>query len=152
MAARDVTNEQFREMSQDERRVWLASMDEDEALVVNIANGNWHELVWAAYCKRAVGTPMAAAERLQMLEFIESAGSQHVDIAAVEPASDDLVKIVHEARSLNPEPDPDAVGPTDQASFEMLTSWECRWHILRVQPSLLEALRLSHSRQRAPSP
>jgi hypothetical protein len=156
MLAREVTNDQIEAMSQDERHAWAASMDGDESIVLHWPAGRWHELLLAAYFKRALlSVQMTADERLRLLEFLAglSDGTCFTPrvVAAVRPASDAMMRIIHEARALDPEDD-----PAGRASFDMLTSWECRWQILKVQPSLLNALRLSPSavwdRQRTKKP
>jgi hypothetical protein len=154
MTAREVTNDHLGAMSQDERIAWLDSMDDDESLVVHMPPGHWHSLVMAAYFKRALlGSRMPADVRLRLLEALDGMADgisvSHAVVAAVQPASGDLMKIIHEARALDPEPERDAAGnftrAPDKASFDMLTSWECRWHIIKAQPDILLALRLAPS-------
>jgi hypothetical protein len=144
MAARDVTNGQLEKMTQDDRSAWLDSMDDDEELVARCPSGTWHELVMTAYFKHALlDVPMPAGERLRFLEFLDDIPRRSISmltrevVAAIKPANNALVKIIHEARALDRDED------RGQASFKLLSSWECRWHALKVQPSLLEALRLS---------
>jgi hypothetical protein len=146
MAARDVTNGQLEKMTQDDRSAWLDSMDDDEELVARCPSGTWHELIMAAYFKHALlDVPMPAGERLRFLEFLDDMpnppnSSNLVTrevVAAIKPANNALVKIIHEARALDRDED------RGQASFKMLTSWECKWLVLKAQSSLLEALRLS---------
>ena len=151
MAARDVKNDQLKAMTHDAHAMWLASMDDDERFLVHCPDGQWHDLIMAAYFKRALLTsPMTADERLRFLEFLEvipatSSMLTREVVAAIQPATDVLMKIIHEARALDREEN------HGQASLEMLSSWECRWHALRVQPSLLEALRLSPAARQQPS-
>jgi hypothetical protein len=148
MAARDVTNGQLEKMTQDDRSAWLDSMDDDEELVARCPSGTWHELIMAAYFKHALlDVPMPANERLRFLEFLDDMPNPpnpcalvtREVVAAIKPANSALVKIIHEARALDREED------RGQASFKMLTSWECRWLVLKAQSSLLEALRLSRA-------
>ena len=71
MLAREVTNDQIEAMSQDERHAWAASMDGDESIVLHWPAGRWHELLLAAYFKRALlSVQMTADERLRLLEFL----------------------------------------------------------------------------------
>jgi hypothetical protein len=146
MAARDVTNGQLEKMTQSDRSAWLDSMDDDEKLVARCPSGTWHELIMAAYFKNALlDVPMPAGERLRFLEFLDDIPRRsismftHEVVAAIEPANSALVKIIHEARALDRDED------RGQASFKMLTSWECKWLVLRAQSSLLKALQLSRA-------
>ena len=72
MAARDVKNDQLKAMTHDAHAEWLASMDDDERFLVHCPDGQWHDLIMAAYFKRVLLTsPMTADERLRFLEFLD---------------------------------------------------------------------------------
>jgi hypothetical protein len=157
MQAREVTQDQIEAMLNlghghgRDREIcphceWLDSMDADERLVVHFPPGCWSNLVMISLIKRwLMKDRMPAALQLRFLETMKQmADAPHLETAAtvVEPANEMLEKIYLEAQTL--------CRPGDHARpmFDMLERWEVRWHLIRLNSSLLEAIRVAEAAPR----
>jgi hypothetical protein len=143
MTARDLIDQQIDKPPNAARLNTVSPADEQ--LIAHTPRGHKHLLLCVALWKYAVQRlATTPAERLELLGFLDTAADPLVItgevVAAVEPASDALVAIIHAARALDPHDDPAGL-----ASFKMLTSGEVFSTILRVQPTLLAALLISPS-------
>jgi hypothetical protein len=126
---------------------WLASLSDDERLIVHMPPGYQFELVFIAYAKRVLEhDPLSVGQRLQLLEFLESRADGFFGpaaVAAIAPASSPFAAIVDEA--LRPDRDPKQNG---MPSFHILTNLEVLSNLLQLNPSLIQAIRLcGHGRQ-----
>jgi hypothetical protein len=126
---------------------WLDSMDADERLVVE-TTGFWPHLLMISLIKRwLMREKMTAGLRLQLLEhlqhfteFLQAGGG------LVEPADDATEQIYREAFSLRLHGTADDYKPV----FNMLERWEVRWTLIRLNPSLLAAMRAREAERYAP--
>jgi hypothetical protein len=114
--------------------------DVDDRLVLFTPAGYKHFFLWAAYVKRALQFELPAGKRLKLLERLNSLTDLYFTpemLATIEPMSDTEIEMVNEARSLDLEDD-----RLGQASFDVLTSQRVFGHFLRLNPSLMTAIKL----------
>jgi hypothetical protein len=122
--------------------------NEDEHAVVHTSAGHRYTMIIAAYVKRALTIcPGTANEQLQCLQSLN--GLVDVNFTAealqvIEPACDTFIEMVDEAMRANKDPN------RCNESFAILTSPEVFRHLLQLNPSLLEAIRIG-DRGRGPA-
>jgi hypothetical protein len=138
-----MTDEELAAMTHAERYAWIDGLSEDERLIVYLPVGYRSELIEASLIKRMlIRTETTAGDRLRLLETLGHMIRDQFPaaaMAAIEPADDVTAEIVREARSL------DAEDSHGMASYRMLTSWMVFDHLARLNPSLLDAIRLMSS-------
>jgi hypothetical protein len=109
--------------------------------------GYRHIIVLASYIKRVLVTqPMTASERLQFLERLNGLVDEYFiapALAAIQPVCDTGAAMIHEALKLDRGPEPQRC---DQ-SFKMLTGEEVFDHLLQLNPSIGEAIRICERRR-----
>ena len=134
-----MTNKRLNAMSDAERAAWIDNLDEDERRVLYVS-GYRYAMVVAADLKRALVTlEMQASERLWILEGLKGLTDQYFTpgaLAAIKPAGKTMAQMIAEACTL------DQGEGSASGSFDVLTSWEIFWGLIKVHPSLLEAIRL----------
>jgi hypothetical protein len=134
------TNKQLAAMTQEQHAAWIDGMTEDERLVVNVPVGYLCSMVIVSHIKRAlVSCKMSVGLRLRMLELLNA----NVDLyfteaalAAIEPACDTAVEMIHECLKV------DEGNPRIGKGFDLLASWEVFGHLIKLNPSLLDAIKL----------
>jgi hypothetical protein len=142
------TNKQLEAMSQEERAAWRESLSADEKLVLQIPVGYRVILLLIAHTKRAlVRGGMTVGDQLEMLERLATLRDEtfitSAVMGAVQPACATAAEMIGEALAL------DGENERLTKSYEMLASWECFWHFLRLNPSLLDAIQLTPSAKHA---
>ena len=113
---------------------------EDREVVAFCPTGCRHTLLLIAFLKNILTThKMQVGERLRFLDRINNCVDNYVTVemlALIQPMDDTQIKMFLEARKLD---DPkDKLG---NASFNLLTSEQVFGHFLRLNPSLLNAIR-----------
>jgi hypothetical protein len=130
------TQRESGQMSQVEHAAWWASLNDDEQMLAYVPSGYYLTLLWAAYLKHAlINWNLPVGERLAMLQALADAADQrltHAVLAVVEPAGPALVEIFEAAMKLD----------DDNAICEVLTRWSSIQSLVRLEPSLLDAIRL----------
>jgi hypothetical protein len=143
-----MTNRQLDAMQDGERAVWFNSLTGDESLVVLMPVGHRVTFLLIALAKRAlVQGGMTVGDQLQMLERLMALTDTFITpavLAAVQPCCETADKMIGEALAL------DGENGRLTKSWNMLSSWEVFWHFLRLNPSLLEAIRLASGPRNAP--
>jgi hypothetical protein len=145
------TNSEISAFTDEQRRAWQASWSHDESAIAHTPTGHRYTMIIAAYVKRLLVTPAArftANDQLKMLEGLASLIGTYFTadaLAAIDPACDVFMSMVDEAKRANKDP------KRCNESFEILTSWEVFNHLVRLNPSLLEAIKICHQRH-APAP
>ena len=131
---------------------WQDSWTADEEMVAHFPVGYWPSLIIIACTKRTLLGELLVGERVQMLQWLNDQAWGAVTAAAVarvEPANDTFMAIVGEAMKLDD-------GRTDDRcpeGFKVLERWSVFWDLLRLNPSMLEAIRLCQRHAvTAPSP
>jgi hypothetical protein len=129
-------------MSQAEQHaVWWASLSADEKMIAELPSGYWIDLIFIAYVKRLViSREMTLRERIENLEFLD--GRVHgvispAALAAVHPANETFMQIVQEALQLDR-------GAEDwpRSGFDVLFRWSVFNDLLKLNPSIVEAIKL----------
>lgn len=135
-----MTNKQLAAMSDGERVAWLNSLTGDEAAVATFPVGHRVTLLLIAHTKLAlIQGGMTVGDQLQMLEKLTALTDKVITpavMAAVQPACATADRMIGEALAL------DGENERLTKSWDMLSSWEVYWHFLRLNPSLLDAIRL----------
>ena len=138
-----LTNKEIDAFTNEERTAWIDAMSEDERMVLYTPLGYRSDMVFVSTIKRAL--TMQKPTTAQQLEMLEALGKM-VDryftaeaVAAIKPICETGAQIVHEAKQ------------TDRTehrieSFMLLGSWEVFNHLLALNPSLMEAIRLCTGR------
>jgi hypothetical protein len=138
-------------MSQAEHAAWWGSLSNDDQLVASCPSGYWIELLLAAVTKRWLQSDsLPVAERLQFLTTLADmsapgAGNMttvmtHEAVAAIEPANDEVAEIVEAALKLGSDDD------SHHAGLDLLARWSVFTSLLRMQPSLMDAIKLMRIR------
>lgn len=137
---------------------WLDSMDPDERLVVSFPRGCWSNLVMISLIKRwLMRDKMPASLQLRFLEIMEHmTEAPHLSpvvVAALEPATDGMEKIYLEAHTLCRREDGGGMTPENykldvEPMLAMLERWEVKWHLIRLNSSLLDAIRVAENAPR----
>lgn len=113
----------------------------EEDIVRMLPVGYRHLMLLTAYSKRVLSTvKMSDRERLEILERLNGLTDGYFTaamLATIEPMSDLEVQIMHEARTLDP--DGDKLGG---ASFSVLTGERVFGHLVEINPSILDAIRI----------
>jgi hypothetical protein len=140
------TNKEIAAFTEEQRLAWHESWNEDERAVAHTSPGHRWGMVLASYLKRILIMPEAkltANEQIRVLEFLAGIVDTVFDseaLAAIEPACDTAMDIVRTAMGA------DTDRKRINESFDILTSWEVFWHLVRLNPSLLEAVRICQRR------
>jgi hypothetical protein len=133
-----MTDGEIDELSPAERAAWMASLNDDEWAILHTPVG--YLSVFAALTKHTLARcEMTVGDRLRLLEGLARLVDSRFSAAAlavIEPACDTAVEMIMEAHSL------DAEGSHGTASYRLLTSWTVFGHFVRLNPSLLAAIRL----------
>ena len=114
-------------------------MTADEELVAFAGTGRWYELALISYFKRILqqDQKMSVADRLSTLEGLGKLAPSAAALAAVAPAGDIAAEIIETALRLDLDSDGNGT-----ASHAVLTRWDVFWNLLRLEPSLMTAIRL----------
>jgi len=116
-------------------------MPDAERMVASVPPGYRYSLVLAGYFKRVLTSQeLSLGERLAILEGLDSFAHGNLTsatLAAVAPAGETTVQIIEQALRL----DLDA-GSEGEASFGVLTRPDVFGNLLRLEPSLGDAIRL----------
>jgi hypothetical protein len=123
-------------MNQDEQN----SLTADERMIAALPVGWKFELAFIAFYKRILlSKGLTPAERLSYLEFIDGCANylRPAVVAAIEPGSSPFMEIVTAAIRLDP---PDS--ESGSACFECLTRWEVFAGLVKLCPSILDAIKL----------
>jgi hypothetical protein len=135
-----MTDGEIDELSPAERSAWMASLSDDEWAILHTPVGYLSMLLTAAFTKHTLARcEMTAGDRLRLLEGLANlvdARFSAAALAVIEPACDTAVAMIMEAHSLDTE------GSHGAASYRLLTSWSVFGHFVRLNPSLLAAIRL----------
>ena len=127
-------------MNQQEHAVWWASLTPDEKMIAFVPPGYMYELVLIAYFKGELGkgnlTPAGAVDRLEYLDGVANNYLTPAAIAAVSPGGDEFMGIVADALKL------DLGSKGGFASLDALSCWEAFTGLIKLNPSLLDAIRL----------
>jgi hypothetical protein len=114
-----------------------------------VAAGHRYSLLCAALTKKCLELPMPADERLRFLEALDSLTDLYVTpemLALVQPMSAAEFEIIEEADKL--------CSPDDKlakAKFDLLTSEKVFGYFLRLNPSLLDAIKFRETQYRRPA-
>jgi hypothetical protein len=115
----------------------------DERMFCQVPSGYQYRLLLISYLKYELVTcEMTAGDRLELLEGISGMVDDYLTkelVAMIDPACETAAKMFAEATAL----DRDSAGC--EASFNLLTSFEVFGHFVRLNPSLLEAIRSRHA-------
>jgi hypothetical protein len=135
-----LTNKEIEAMTDEQRSAWLDGMTPDEKLVVYTPPGYLSTLVIVAYTKRAlVSYEIPIGERLRMLEtingFVDTAFTAEA-LAVIEPACHTAMEMIHECLQV------DEGKPRLGKAFDLMASWEVFGHLLKLNPSMLAAIKL----------
>jgi hypothetical protein len=137
-----LTNKEIEAFTHEQRCAWLDGMSKDEREIAMTPVGYRFTMISAAFVKAALSkVKMTAAERLDHLEKLNGMVDAYFTepaLAAIQPASDTEIDIIGEALELDRGSDK----PLLDASFELLTSWEVFNHLLALNRSLMESVRL----------
>jgi hypothetical protein len=126
-------------MTAAQRRAWLDSMSPDEKLIVYVPSGHQWNMVMVSVLKRMLQTELDARHRLRMLESLDRMRDIYFTsemVAMIDPICDTGLEIWREAKSLDRPGD-----KTCMASFRVLTSWRVFNHFIRLNPSILAAIK-----------
>jgi len=127
-------------------------MPDAERMMTSVPLGHQYELILAGYFKRTLlEQGMSVADRLHTLEGLGTlvhGALTPAALAAVAPAGETMMQIVEEALRI----DLDANSETCEASFAVLTRPDVFANLLKLEPSLLDAMRLMADRHQAPPP
>jgi hypothetical protein len=127
-----VSNARISELSSEERAAWMASLNEDETIILHTANGRRYVLVAIAECKWFLSHTIPAEYRLKFLEFID----RHTDLftpealALLEPMNNEGREMLKEARKLG------------SKWLDVVSSWEVFNAFVALNPSMLVALKM----------
>jgi hypothetical protein len=132
------------DMSAEEHSAWWDSLSDEQKMIAYVPSGYKHILLAIALTKRVLTTcKMKAGEKLQVLEKLNGLTDGYITpemLAMIEPMSDTEYEMLNEARSLD-QPD-DKAG---RASFDVLTSPDVFEHFVRLNPSLLAAIKFHNA-------
>jgi hypothetical protein len=127
-------------MTSEQHAVWWATLSEDERLVAHVPVGYMHTLLLISYIKHVLGRcPMSVGERLTMLENLNRLVDNYITadvLATVSPSCNATAKMIFET---------DALEAND--AFKVLTSWEVFGNFLKLNPTLLDAIKLASGRR-----
>lgn len=116
--------------------------DDDEQVLASVPPGYWYSLVLAAWAKRVLSSrDLSVGERLAMLEGLGNCVHGSLTpavLAAVAPVGETVRQIIEEALRL----DIDANSESGELSFQVLTRPDVFANLLRLEPSLFDAIRL----------
>jgi hypothetical protein len=128
-----VTSEQISKFSDEQRDAWMASLTEDESVILRAPPGHRYTLAAISEVKWFLAQKIPDDYRLRFLEFLE----RHADlfsvaaIAQLEPMPDEGREIIREARKLG-----------KGKWLDVVARWEVFGALVAINPSLLAALRL----------
>ncbi|HTC04893.1 MAG TPA: hypothetical protein VK749_15930 [Xanthobacteraceae bacterium] len=128
-------------------RAWLDSLTGDDLLIIHLPPGYQWMLVLASLEKRLLQGDMEPGLRLRLLESLNSMihGLITADmLAMIQPMCDTAYQIWKEAKTLDREGDQACM-----ASFRVITSWRVFNHFLKLNPSILDAIRLEDQQRGA---
>jgi hypothetical protein len=134
-----VTSAEIAAMTYEERGRWLDALDPHEKLIVHLPRGYKDTLLLISRLKAWLEVETVAAYRLEALEALHRQITPWVTtevLAAIRPADDVTLRIIAEAESLDTE------GDDGLRSYKVLTSWEVFSDLCRLNPSLLDAIRM----------
>lgn len=125
-------DKQIGELSCEERRAWIDSLNEDQTIILHTPIGLRYVLVTIAEVKWFLSTEIPAEYRLKFLEFID----RHTDmftaeaLALVEPMNAEGLEILKEARKLG------------KKWLDIVASWEVFNAFIVLNPSMMTTLRM----------
>ena len=122
-------------MTSDEHSAWLDSLSDDDRMIVFMPEGYLSELIIISQLKRALATEGATvAERMEFLEGLSGLAREPLTaeaVAAVAPACDAAIKMIHEAMTLN-----------TNDMWRLIGRFDVFSEFARLNPSLLAAVKL----------
>jgi hypothetical protein len=134
-----MTDEELRRMTSAQRSEWIDSLSADEKLILNCPPGYLWMIIMASWVKHwLVTVKMTTEERLEILEKLNGLTDEKFTaeaLATIKPANDISVQMIEEARKL------DDAGDLSR-SFDVLVGWETFGHLVRLNPSILDAIKL----------
>lgn len=134
-----MTNEELEGMNDEQRAAWMASLNADETLILQCPAGYRFNLVAVSYLKRVLATrQMTIGDQLEFLEALNGMVDERFTtegLALVKPADDISAQMIEEARKL------DADDSTLSRSFDVLTSWEVFGNLVRLNPTIMDAMK-----------
>jgi hypothetical protein len=130
-----MTNEQLSKFSADERCAWLASLNDDETVIVHCDVGHKYTIIFISIVKMLLADEMSSAHRLKFLEWLDKCGDQWLTadmVAVIEPMCADGYEIVREAQKLGA-----------GKMFDVFARWEVFNAFIALNPSILTAIKMS---------
>ena len=122
-------------MTTEEHCAWLDSLSDDEWMTVHMAPGYLCNLIIISQLKCALATSgMTVGERMELLEGLSTFADKFLTdeaVAAIEPACDIAIKMIHEAMALN-----------TNEMWHLMGRFDVFSEFAKLNPSLLTAIRL----------
>jgi hypothetical protein len=135
-----MTDKQIGEFSNEDRGAWIASLNEDETIILHTPIGYRYVLVSIAEVKWFLKETIPAEYRLKFLEFIDSHADMFTPeaIALLDPMNDEGREMLKEARKLG------------KKWLDVVARWEVFNAFIALNPSMMTALKMPRPNGWAP--